>query len=62
MKERLGLLFADDSILVLPDGVDAEGAWREADDYDWGEIKPRTQVVRLKLEIVGDVARPKEHD
>ena len=53
MIERLGLLFADDSLLVLPEGVDADTAWREAEAADWGEPEPRTQVVRLRIETLG---------
>jgi hypothetical protein len=36
MIERLGLLFADGSILVLPEETDLEAAEREAIENDWG--------------------------
>jgi hypothetical protein len=52
MTERLGLLFADGSLLVLPDGTDADTARREAEEHDGGEPKPRTRVVRLRMEVV----------
>jgi hypothetical protein len=52
MTERLGLLFADGSLLVLPDGTDADTARREAEEHDGGEPGPRTRVVRLRLEFV----------
>jgi hypothetical protein len=52
MSQRLGLLFADSSLLVLPEGTDVDAAWREAEEHDAGELNPRTEVVRLDLEIV----------
>ena len=51
MSERLGLLFSDGSLLVLPEGIDLDGARREAEEHDRGEVKPRTRVVRLNIEI-----------
>jgi hypothetical protein len=52
MTERLGLLFADGSLLVLPDGTDADTARREPEEHDGGEPGPRTRVVRLRIEVV----------
>jgi hypothetical protein len=34
MTERLGLLFADGSLLVLPDRTDADTARSEAEEHD----------------------------
>ena len=51
MSERLGLLFSDDSILVLPEGADAGTALKEAEEHDRGEPAPCTRVVRLEVEI-----------
>ncbi len=51
MSERLGLLFSDDSILVLPKVMDVDTALKEAEEHDRGEPKPRSRVVRLKVEI-----------
>jgi hypothetical protein len=52
MTERLGLLFADGSLLVLPDGTDADTARREAEEHDGDGPGLRTRVVRLRVEIV----------
>jgi hypothetical protein len=52
MSERLGLLFSDGSISVLPEGADVGTAWREAEEHDWGESGARTRVVRLEVEII----------
>jgi hypothetical protein len=52
MAERLGLLFSDGSILVLPDGTDLRAAWVEAAEHDAGDPTPGTQVVRLSIEII----------
>ncbi len=53
MSEHLGLLFSDNSILVLPEGVtDVETALKEAEEHDWGEPQPHTRIVRLKVEII----------
>ena len=51
MIERLGLLFADGSMLVLPEGTSLGNAQREAREADFGEPAPRTQVVTLGIEI-----------
>jgi hypothetical protein len=51
MSERLGLLFSDDSILVLPEGVDVDTALNEAEEHDQGAPGPRTRVARLEIEI-----------
>ncbi len=52
MSERLGLLFSDDSILVLPKGADVDTALKECKEHDWNEPQPRTRVVRLQVEII----------
>jgi len=52
MAERLGLLFADGSISLLPEGTDLQTARKEADEHDQGDFGPRTQVIRTKVEIV----------
>lgn len=51
---RLGLLFSDASILVLPEGTDIDSALKEAEEHDEGEESGsrRTQVVRLEIAIV----------
>ena len=51
MSERIGLLFTDGSLFVLPDGGDPDAARREAEEADWGEPEPRTQVVRLRVTL-----------
>ncbi len=51
MSERLGLLFSDGSILVLPEGTDVDGARKEAEEHDRGEFYVRTRVMRLEIEI-----------
>jgi hypothetical protein len=51
MNERLGLLFADGSVLVLPEGTNLDHAQREAREADFGEPAPRTRVVALRIEI-----------
>jgi hypothetical protein len=53
MSRRLGLLFSDGSLLVLPEGVDFDAAWREAEEHDAGESDLRTEVVDLAVEITG---------
>jgi len=51
MNERLGLLFSDDSILVLPEGTDVDTALKEAEEHDRGGLGPRTRVARLEIEV-----------
>ncbi len=41
MNARVGLLFSDGSILVLPEGTDADTAGREAEEHDWGQADYR---------------------
>ena len=60
MNERLALLFADGSIVVLPEETDIGAAWREAEESDWGESTARTRVVRLAVEMI-EVFRQPEH-
>jgi hypothetical protein len=50
MEERLGLLFSDGSILLLPEGTSAEMAQREAEEHDFGDPKPQTRVVRIVVD------------
>lgn len=52
MSERLGLLFSDDSILVLPTETDVDTALKECEEHDWSEPQPRTRVVRLNVTII----------
>jgi hypothetical protein len=56
MTETLGLLFADGSLLVLPEGTTLQKAQQEAKDTDFGESEPRTHVVRIKIEITDYVS------
>lgn len=51
MGERLGLLFSDHSILILPEGTDIDIARREAKEHDRGERCPRTRILRLEIKI-----------
>ncbi len=37
MSRRLGLLFSDSSLLVLPEEMDVEAALREAEEHDAGK-------------------------
>jgi hypothetical protein len=53
MSHRLGLLFSDGSLLVLPEGTDVDAACRDAEEHDAGESIPATEVVRLTVEILG---------
>jgi hypothetical protein len=50
--ERLGLLFSDGSILVLPEGTSAETAKTEAEEHDAGDPTAQTRVVRLAVNIM----------
>ena len=56
MAETLGLLFADGSLLVLPEGTTLEKAQQEAKEADFGESEPRTRVVRIKIEMIDYVS------
>jgi hypothetical protein len=56
MTETLGLLFADGSLLVLPEGTTLQKAQQEANEADFGESEPRTRVVRLTIEITDYVS------
>jgi hypothetical protein len=51
MSERIGLLFADGSILVLPEGSTTETAQNEAEEHDAGNPNA-TQVVSLAVRII----------
>jgi hypothetical protein len=51
MNERLGLLFSDDSVLVLAEGTDLSAAWQEAAEHDEGGSAPGTAVVLLQLDV-----------
>jgi hypothetical protein len=53
MTQRLGLLFSDGSLVVLPERVDVDAAWKEAEEHDAGDSEGRTEVVSLKIEITG---------
>lgn len=52
MVERLGLLFADGSILILPEAADLEAAEGEAIEHDWGQSNLLTRVIRLEINIL----------
>ena len=52
MNERIGLLFADGSISVLPEGTTIETAKKEAEEHDAGDADVRTQVVSLVISVV----------
>jgi len=56
MAERLGLLFADGSTLVLPEGTDLQTARKEADEHDYGDFGPKTQVIRVRLEVFAEAS------
>jgi hypothetical protein len=51
MSERIGLLFADGSISVLPEGTTIDTANKEAEDHDAGNPAPETRVVSLVVSI-----------
>jgi hypothetical protein len=51
MSERVGLLFSDGSILVLPEGADSEAANEEAAEHAVGDAGVRPQAVRLTIEL-----------
>jgi hypothetical protein len=51
MSEHIGLLFADGSILVLPEGTTIETAQKEAEEHDAGDPDPDTRVVSLVVSI-----------
>jgi hypothetical protein len=51
MNERLGLLFSDDSILILPEATDVATAMNEAQEHDLG-ANSSTQVVRVSIAIL----------
>jgi len=48
MNERIGLLFEDGSILVLPEGTSIEAAEKEAEEHDAGDDR-KTQVVSFVI-------------
>ena len=52
MSERIGLLFADGSISVLPEGTIIETANKEAEEHDAGDPDATTQVVSLVISVV----------
>ena len=56
MAETLGLLFADGSLLTLPEGTTLQKAQQDAKEADFGEPEPRTRVVRIKIEITDYVS------
>jgi len=51
MAERLGLLFTDGSILLLPEGTDLQTARKEAGEHDQGDVCPATKVIRVTVEM-----------
>ena len=52
MSERIGLLFADGSISVLPEGTTIGTANKEAEEHDAGDPDATTQVVSLVISVV----------
>jgi len=58
MNERLGLLFSDGSILILPEGTDVETARNEAEEHDLGANGRGTQVVRVSITTLEIVMSP----
>jgi hypothetical protein len=58
MNERLGLLFSDGSILILPEGTDVATARDEAQQHDLGANGLGTQVVRLSVTIHEIIVAP----
>jgi hypothetical protein len=56
MSERIGLLFADGSISVLPEGTTIETAKKEAEEHDAGDAT--TQVVSVVISIVKIITEP----
>jgi hypothetical protein len=52
MIERLGLLFTDGSILILPEDTDVEDAEREAIEHDWGQSHSLTRVIRIEVKVL----------
>ncbi len=57
MIERLGLLFSDGSILILPEDTDLKAAEEEAMEHDWGQSHPFTTVIRVELNLL-EIIRP----
>ena len=51
MSERIGLTFADGSILVLPEGATIETAKKEAEEHD-ADSPRTTQVVSFFISAV----------
>jgi hypothetical protein len=58
MNERLGLLFSDGSILILPEGTDVSTARDEAQEHDLGSSGRGTQVVRVSIATLEIVMSP----
>jgi hypothetical protein len=49
MSERVGVLFSDGSILVLPENEDSEAAEKEAAEHAQNNSGVRPQPVRLTI-------------
>jgi hypothetical protein len=56
MAERLGLLFADGSMTIMPERTDVQTARQEAAEHDDGDFGPKTRIVRLKIEIIAEIS------
>jgi hypothetical protein len=56
MSERIGLLFSDGSILVLPEGKSADEAKKEAEEHEAGDPSAHTQVLSIVLSDVKIIA------
>ena len=52
MSECIGLLFADGSISVLPQGTTIKTAKKEAEEHDAGDPDATTRVVSIVIRVV----------
>lgn len=52
MRERVGLLFADGSMLLLPEGTTVATAKTEAEEHDLGDPEAKTQVLSVIVTVV----------
>jgi hypothetical protein len=52
MTARLGLLFSDGSISVLPEGSDLHTAQKEAEEHDGSDPDSATVVIEVNIDII----------
>jgi hypothetical protein len=52
VRERVGLLFADGSMLLLPEGTTVATAKTEAEEHDLGDPEAKTQVLSVIVTVV----------